>query len=424
MELKAVEDILARRIGLDPVRVGRSVIERAVRARLAACGLHHLDEYLDRLAGSDDERDELVEEVVIPESWFFRDVQPFACVRDHVAAGWLLDPDRPPLRVLSVPCAGGEEPYSIAMTLLELGLPAARFAIVAVDVSARSLERARRGVYGANAFRGPDLAFRARFFRPHPEGHELDPEVRATVQFARANLLEPDLLSDRPGYDVIFCRNVLIYLADSARAQVLAALDRLLAPSGLLFLGHAESLAVPRRPFTPTTHRGCFAHERAQAGGSIRDGLAADRHAARPSLPRPIRPRPPSPLPELMPVAAPSAEEPAAPARGIAPGPDLLEQAAELANQRLYDQAARLCEQSLAASGPTARAFFLLGMIRQAANDPERAEACFQKTVYLDSQHDEALLALALLAERRGDPAAAAGFHRRAARAARAKATS
>ena len=102
----------------------------------------------------------MIEEVVVPESWFFRDERPFRWLADHVRARWITSPGRPPLHALSLPCAGGQEPYSIAITLRDAGLPAARFRIDAVDVSARLLEVVRRGVYSANSFRSPRFAAR------------------------------------------------------------------------------------------------------------------------------------------------------------------------------------------------------------------------------------------------------------------------
>ncbi len=96
----------------------------------------------------------------------------------------------------------------------------------------------------------------------------------------------------------------------------------------------------------------------------------------------------------------------------------LLEQASELANQGRFDDAIAACERSIRLKGSSATTFYLMGMIWQASGERERAEACFQKAVYLDPTHDEALLALALLAERRGDQRAASGFRRRAERSA------
>ena len=122
-----------------------------------------------------DEVQALVEEVVVPESWFFRDDRPFEVLADFARAGWLVDPARPPLSALSLPCAGGEEPYSIAMTLLEAGLPAGRFRVDAVDVSARSLARAIAGVYGPNSFRGAGRRLRPAYFREQNGAFTLDP---------------------------------------------------------------------------------------------------------------------------------------------------------------------------------------------------------------------------------------------------------
>jgi chemotaxis protein methyltransferase WspC len=114
--------------------------------------------------------------------------------------------------------------------------------------------------------------------------------------------------------------------------------------------------------------------------------------------------------------AAVSGEPAGAAQRQPPPQPSLLEQAAELANQGRHAEAIAECERHLRLKGPGAPAYYLMGMICQAAGDRRRAEDCFLKTVYLDPKHDEALLALALLAERRGDRDAAAGFRRRARR--------
>ena len=114
----------------------------------------------------------LIEEVAIPESWFFRDSRPFEILATFARSGWVERPDRKPLTVLSVPCAGGEEPYSIAMTLLEAGLPLERFRVDAVDVSERSLARAiagslqRRTPSGGSSEPGPGQALPGGAERP------------------------------------------------------------------------------------------------------------------------------------------------------------------------------------------------------------------------------------------------------------------
>jgi chemotaxis protein methyltransferase WspC len=424
-QTRAVEVLLAERIGLDPETVGAGAIARALDARRSALGLKDRDTYLQLLSGSEDEQQELIEEVVIPESWFFRDEHPFAVLRTYVKASVTS-----PLRVLSIPCACGEEPYSIAITLLELGLSPGHFQIDAVDISARHLALAERGIYRAHSFRGSDLSFRQRYFQPsaHAQSFTLDARVRATVRFHRGNLLDPHLLSGQPPYEVIFCRNLLIYLDAAARRCAMAALDRLLDRKGLVFVGHADRLSVEGSGFERWGEHASFALRRASASATAAKaprrpltasgaGVAIDpalRQARPPSRAVPaqgaLRPLPPTPTPTAIPIPIPHASLPESSAT-------LLDEAAALADQGRHAEAAARCEAALARFGPSARAFYLLGLIRQAGGDLAEAESLLRKTIYLDPAHDEALLALALLAQRRGDQRAATGYRLRADRA-------
>src|ERR1039458_143083 len=237
-EMRVLEELLISRIGLDPTSVGSQLILRAAKQRMRDLKLDDLGAYERRVRQSAPELQELIEEVVVAESWFFRDERPFEWLRECVRAGWLNAPARPPLRILSLACAAGEEPYSIAIVLAELGLPARRYRIDALDISARRLAIAHHGVYSLNAFRGPDVGYRARHFRQHAEGYELEPALRATVRFFQGSVLDPRLLEGSSLYDVVFCRNLLIYLVPQARATLLAVIDRVLAPDGVLFIGH------------------------------------------------------------------------------------------------------------------------------------------------------------------------------------------
>jgi chemotaxis protein methyltransferase WspC len=449
----AIPDLLARRIGLDPVSVGPTQITRASQQRMQELGLTDIGEYESRVSRSESELQLLIEEIVVSESWFFRDERPFEYLKAHIRERWLRDPFHPPLRILSLACAGGEEPYSIAMSLRELGLTAHRFHIDAVDISARRLAIARRGVYSANSFRGSDLGFRARHFREHPHGYELDASIRATIAFHQASVLELPPLEASSPYDVVFCRNLLIYLETSARLRVMTSIDKLLAADGLLFIGHAERVDYlgGQPKFIAVGDPGCFAYRRAERS----DIQVACVRPEPPVTPEPTKPHVTRVVPAQadLPSSAqtatqfarinalaqswegePPGEPRCNPARteprppGTSQGrldaaaigshhvnePPLLDQAAELANRGLFDEAIATCERHLQSQGLSAPAYFLMGMICQAAGNRQQAESCFHKTVYLDPLHDEALLALALLAERRGDQTSAAGFRRRA----------
>ncbi len=266
-QLNRIEAILTNRIGLDPAAVGSSLIPRAVRIRMNELGMVDVDSYTSLVNSSEIELQALIEDVVVPESWFFRDEIPFRHFQDHVRARWIADPARAPLRVLSIPCAGGEEPYSTVIALMEIGLDARRYLVSAIDVSTRRLEVARRGVFSNNAFRGSALSFRDRYFQSHPEGFEIDASLRTRVRFLQGSILDPGLLSGEPAFDVLFCRNLLIYLDEPSRVRAVMVLDRLLAVEGLLIIGHADrlNLSTIDPAFTQAGDRRAFTYRKTTA---------------------------------------------------------------------------------------------------------------------------------------------------------------
>ncbi|HSW13047.1 MAG TPA: protein-glutamate O-methyltransferase CheR, partial [Solimonas sp.] len=241
MNPAAFEQLLKQAMGLDAASIGTAMVERAVQERQAALGLADARAYWDCLQGSAAELQELIETVVVSETWFFRDREAFAALARLGHEEWLRRPEQEPQRLLSLPCSTGEEPYSMAMTLLDAGLPSAAFRIDAVDISARALARARRAIYGRNSFRGADLAFRERHFSEEPGGYQLGAAARTSVQLQQGNLLAPDFLPGAALYDVIFCRNVLIYFDRATQDRAIAVLQRLLKDRGTLFVGPAET---------------------------------------------------------------------------------------------------------------------------------------------------------------------------------------
>lgn len=396
----AVELLLRDWIGLDATTIGTPAVERAVRARMAATAAADVAAYASRVESDHVERDLLVEEVVVGESWFFRDRQVFEFVVDVVATRIGL-PGCGPVRILCAPCAGGEEPYSVAMALLDAGLKPGQFTIDAMDVSRAALARAARGRYSANAFRNADCSFRDRWFTADGSGAVLSPAVRSCVAFAQANVVDEAFPVGRGPYDVIFCRNLLIYLTPEGRRRVETAIDRLLTRDGLLVLGAAEP-PILKGDWLPAGTAAVFAMRRGVRPVAVPVPPAPRRsaHGRRP----PAAARPPA--------AGPSAAE-APPPPTLA---DVLAEAGALANQQRLVAALEICERSRQRLPPAPELFFLMGMLHQAAGDLDRAEGCFHKTLYLDATHDEALLALALLATRRGDARMAETYRQSAAR--------
>ena len=389
------EALLERWIGLDVHTVGSTAIARAVRVRMGACGETDEAVFLAHLTRNDAERDRFIDEVVVPESWFFRDPQVFDTLRQR-AATFAASPGQAPLRILSAPCAAGEEPYSVALTLLEAGLSADQFQIDAVDVSHAALGRAAAASYSANAFRGADLTFRDRWFRVQGAAAELDESVRKMVHFSWGNLLDESFAADSRPYDVIFCRNLLIYLTAAARKSVEQTLDRLLAPNGLLMLGAAEP-PILKGSWTPVSGNTVFALQRG--------GQATARLPVPPPVPRPTNATAPRAS------GANEAVEPKPPTRD-----ELLHEALELANVGRHAEAMEACRRQQQAAGPSAAVFFLMGALHQAAGDLDRAEASLHKALYMDPAHEDAFLSLAVVATQRGDDQMAEHYRQSAAR--------
>ena len=266
--LTPIEVLLKERIGLDAGAIGAGTIARAVLERQIAVGAADLGNYWNVLHAVPDELQALIEAVVVPETWFFRHREALLAMASF-AAHRIFGDGVPMLRVLSVPCSTGEEPYSIVMALLDAGVPPERFRVDAVDVSARALERARAGHYGNNAFRGRPLDFRERYFAPVAAGYQIADGVRAQVRLLSGNLLDPSLLAAEPPYHVVFCRNLLIYFDPDTQRRAAQALVRLARPDGLIFVGPAEASLLTREGL---------------AGAGVPLAFAFHPHAVRPPV--------------------------------------------------------------------------------------------------------------------------------------------
>lgn len=409
--MQRVESLLRREIGLDAASIGSPLIERIIRLRMKQHGLKHIADYRNLLDSSADELRELIEAVVVTETWFFRDREPFNAFVQLVLTEWLPRNPVGSFRVLSVPCSSGEEPYSLAMALLDAGVTDTRFTIDAVDISANALARAQRAVYGKNSFRGRDLAFRNRHFQHAKEGYVLNPSVRATVNFRRDNILDGGFLNGGAPYDFILCRNLLIYFDRATQALTREKLHRLLTDDGVLFVGPAEMPLVCEGGFVSANLPLSFACRKANgqpvsshrsrgrksAAAGAANGSLATGKAASPDFLASYGGLPPAPA-------------------HLTATPDSMETARQLADTGQLTEATAICEAHLAKHGASAEAYYLLGLLKDASDDPE-AITCYRKALYLDPNHYEALVHVALWLEKHGDLPGARPFKRRAERA-------
>ncbi|WP_137279326.1 CheR family methyltransferase [Pseudomonas rhizoryzae] len=388
--------------------IADDMLARAIRQRLRERQESEADLYMARILDDEAEFADLLDLLVIPETWFFRDPQAithaarFAQQR-HEGTGR-------PVRLLSLPCSTGEEPYTLAMALFDAGLPAKAFQVTAVDINEPSLERARRGLYGRNSFRARELDFRERYFTAEGDRHRLHERVRAQVRFRQGNILQLGSLRDGALFDVVLCRNLLIYFDDQTQGRALSHLAALLHDDGLLCVGSSEMVSAMRHGFASLGV--------AQASALIkRQAVTPDRAPPQPVAKPTRRKAPARPSVIHSPLATPArprtAPAPAAPPpeRSAAP----LEQAQRLADAGRAAEAEALLRTLLDQDRSQAGAHFLLALILPDERAAE-AERALRQALYLEPGHYPALCRLALICERAGRLDEAGRLRERAAR--------
>jgi chemotaxis protein methyltransferase WspC len=414
MAAREIEKLLKDKIGLHSSTIGSSTVISAVQQRMRKCRIDDMQVYLEVVRNSATELDALIDTVVIPETWFYRDRNVFFALSAWLKLEWLPRHAADTLRILSVPCSSGEEPYTLAMCLADCGIDPAAAHIDAVDVSRVNLERAAKGEYSINSFRGSDLAYRDHYFSRRGEHYHLDESIRRRVRFRHGNILDTSFAAEPEPYHVIFCRNLLIYFDRPTQQLTIDRLDKLLAPDGLLFLGHSETSLLLERPYAPLDHSRCFGfrRERRDAGAARPAKAERPRRTVRAATRKPAATVTALPFRDVerrQPVPQQSLPERNAPC-------ELLTRAMELANQGHLDEAAQCCEELLNRRQHQADAYYILGLVRQSAGNSGDAEQLFRKTIYLQPDHIEALAHLSVILEQQGDTHNAARFRERARR--------
>ncbi|HVF88541.1 MAG TPA: protein-glutamate O-methyltransferase CheR [Blastocatellia bacterium] len=233
----------------------RFILERRLAPRLRYRGVTSFQEY-ERLL-DEQEMDLMLDAVAVHETYFFREERQLRAFRGYVLPEFARL-DRP-ITIWSAGCSTGEEAYTIAMLLAEEGLLAgSRARVLASDLSRRVIDLGRTGFYGPSSFRTMDDRYKERYFSESRRGlWRVCDLIRDSVSFEQFNLMElnrhPELLPAPPGegFDVIFCRNVLMYFDYESSRETVSSLHSLLAPGGFLLLGHAESLLPYGTGFSP-----------------------------------------------------------------------------------------------------------------------------------------------------------------------------
>lgn len=243
------------------------MLEGRIRRRLKTLEIHSYREYCDYLfsdQGLQEELVHLIDAVTTNKTDFFREPRHFDFLVSQVLSEHIAGRDsRRPFLLWSAGCSSGEEPYTLAMVLSEYGLthPGFAFRILATDVSTTVLNKAALGVYSADAVRPVPQSLRVRYLM-RGRGSNIDrvrvvPELRRVIDLRRLNFMDPDY-GIQEKFDVIFCRNVIIYFDRPTQQSILGKITQYLRLGGHLFMGHAETLHeldLPVEPVAPALYR-------------------------------------------------------------------------------------------------------------------------------------------------------------------------
>ena len=395
---------------IDPSLVGAEALRPLAEDRRRSVAAADLDAYAALVERDVTEAARLRALVAVPETWLFRYPASFELLRGRIAAA-----APAPFRALSIACATGAEPFSIAATALAAGVPADRVDVLAIDPNPDALRQAREGALGRLAARGEIPGWAGGSVRVGPDGMpEVAPAVRDRVRFVAGRAPEALPEPATGGFDAVFCRNLAIYLTTEARRTIGARLAELVRPGGLLFLGHAERLThfgiEDRFAAADAGHPGAFAAERRSA---------PQRTAAAPERTHGPRPGPPAAA-ERVPAGRAAAPAPGSATSAVAVRPasapatvaDVRAMADRGDLRDVLDAARRLHD-----SGNREVALLeLLGTLHLALGELTPAEDALRSAVYLEPGNAAALIQLGVLAERRGDVGQAARYRERAAR--------
>ncbi|MEO7762231.1 MAG: protein-glutamate O-methyltransferase CheR [Casimicrobiaceae bacterium] len=247
-ELRRLSEFLYRRTGMVFAEAKRYYIDRRVAERMAATGSGSFASYFARLRSDvDAEIEQFINAFTVNETYFYREDHQLRCLSTDLLRNRLKA--KPPgalIRIWSVPCSTGEEPYSLAIWLLENWPLVDRYEIeiVGSDIDTEALDKAKAGIFGQRALMRLDARMVEKYFTPlGVDSWKIIDDLRASVLFSKANLVDTAGTRPHGKFDVIFCRNVLIYFDDTSRRVAAENLYENLEPGGYICLGHTESMS-------------------------------------------------------------------------------------------------------------------------------------------------------------------------------------
>lgn len=442
MSIKALTELLREHIGLNPESIGHEAIEQSIKRRMKLSGIDSPVNYFIKVTDDPLELSSLVDEITVGETWFFREFPAFSVLQKQAlnrrSNGYSQ------FRVASMPCSSGEEVYSIAMALLDIGFQENQLKVDGYDINREVVNKAHKAEYSSISFRSAMPDFSKRYLEKHGDGFGIKQSVKQSVSFQQANLLELADHVEPCSYDVIFCRNFLIYLDESSRRKMVEVLRHSLTEDGVLIVSRCEAHCIAQLGFQVLAQDKRFAFS-----NTNKDVLMCDSSSPKKSLPRAVsntlsaekarkQDLNPSVVNTQSKAATPQkkalfscgsrqkstlAFQPLSDER-VVDKDNVSEWLANDCKKRLYaieilvnsgkfEQAMNGCRQLMRQHPECVDAQFMMGLISEQKGERALAFQYFRKVLYLQPEHHEALLHSAMVCEQQGEIAKAENLRMR-----------
>lgn len=249
-------DFFYRKTGIKFSESKRYFVDKRLIERMEQTGHQSFRSYFSfmRFQASAQEVQKLINAMTVNETYFFREAYQFDCLVDNVMDEIVKNKisnnkgskSSQTIRIWSIPSSTGEEPYSIALYLLEKwpGINQYNVEIVSSDIDSNVLASAKEGIYNERSIKLLPPEYKHKYFTPIGRGkYQINSDIRQSVKFTQVNLAEPTQTRSYRGFDIVFCRNLLIYFDDVSRRQAADIFFDALNPNGFVFLGHSESMS-------------------------------------------------------------------------------------------------------------------------------------------------------------------------------------
>ncbi|MCL2099299.1 MAG: protein-glutamate O-methyltransferase CheR [Oscillospiraceae bacterium] len=253
-EYKKIQDFIYLKIGTDADEKKKETVTTKIIKLMHRHGMSKPQEYVNFILNATDPDDvqEFLNEITTNTTSFFRENEHFLFIKNNISEILAENPRikrSREIRVWSAPCSSGEEPITLAIILKECLPPDIKIKILATDISEKVLKKAQRGVYSESECKGLSKQHMLSYFKKQPDGfYAVDPELKRLITYRRFNFTD-DFKIIKRNFDIIFCRNVMIYMDNETQEKLVNKFYDVIVPNGLFFIGHSESLISKKHNF-------------------------------------------------------------------------------------------------------------------------------------------------------------------------------